>query len=828
MDINSMVNNLNHIIAHTNHNKESETLLEHSKLTLYYFQKLNKEKGIGQILEKIIENLRCADEKLDASSIQLIKDMFGNAIYLHDIGKINTAFQKERMQNPYYKNEKTSNTQHSIFSSIIYIDCFSKKIERVEKRVVKYYLYNILYSFAYQISRHHLHLKNTNDFLEKLESALKTGRANIKEYQSNSLDPTKFGTDNEWNRRKKVYRKWKMDQTEFYILNKLLYSMIVACDYYATYHYHTQEEVDLGNIENIDQVIKIYQNYKVYQSIERYNKMGEADSEINRLRCEIFNEAEQNLKKNINSNIFYLEAPTGSGKTNISINLALNIVKSSPQINIVFYIFPFNTLVEQTNKTFYDIFQNQIRYSVVNSITSIMTNREKNIDNEEKIDYEKSYLDRQFLHYPFVITSHINFFDYLFGCGREVNFPLVHLCNSVVILDEIQSYRNKIWKEIIVFLEKYAQLLNIKIIIMSATLPKLDELLDDKKTKNNCVSLIKNRDKYFENHVFKKRVHLNFEMLNLSDIKPEDIRDKIKQVINERKTHCKILVEFIRKDTARDFYNLIKNDFEGFDIFELSGDDNKFFRDEVIEKIKSGSNMIVVATQVIEAGVDIDMDIGFKDISLLDCEEQFLGRINRSCKKTDSVAYFFKYDDAYKIYRNDLRRGMDLKSEKVRGYLENKNFREFYETAFKNINEIKSELNPENNILTILDEAMELEFESVKNKMKLIEQKTFQLFIPYDNEKYDGKKLWQEYKTLYDDNEMAYAEKQVNLSIFNEKMSFFTFNIIAYDTQTLPYFKEQCGSYYYVENEFEDGGFLVENGKFNRKKYQQRERGIFL
>ncbi len=52
-------------------------------------------------------------------------------------------------------------------------------------------------------------------------------------------------------------------------------------------------------------------------------------------------------------------------------------------------------------------------------------------------------------------------------------------------------------------------------------------------------------------------------------------------------------------------------------------------------------DVIVVATQVIEAGVDIDMDIGFKDISTLDSEEQFLGRINRSCSRTDCWAYFF-------------------------------------------------------------------------------------------------------------------------------------------------------------------------------------------
>ena len=49
-----------------------------------------------------------------------------------------------------------------------------------------------------------------------------------------------------------------------------------------------------------------------------------------------------------------------------------------------------------------------------------------------------------------------------------------------------------------------------------------------------------------------------------------------------------------------------------------------------------------MATQVVEAGIDIDMDIGYKDISKLDSEEQFIGRINRNFKRK-GVVLFFRY-----------------------------------------------------------------------------------------------------------------------------------------------------------------------------------------
>ena len=92
-------------------------------------------------------------------------------------------------------------------------------------------------------------------------------------------------------------------------------------------------------------------------------------------------------------------------------------------------------------------------------------------------------------------------------------------------------------------------------------------------------------------------------------------------------------------------------------------------------------NVNFLATQVIEAGVDIDMDIGYKDISRLDSEEQFMGRINRSGKK-EGVVYFFNMDDASVIYKNDVRIEKDktLENEEIRQLLLLKNFPEFYET----------------------------------------------------------------------------------------------------------------------------------------------------
>ena len=116
-------------------------------------------------------------------------------------------------------------------------------------------------------------------------------------------------------------------------------------------------------------------------------------------------------------------------------------------------------------------------------------------------------------------------------------------------------------------------------------------------------------------------------------------------------------------------------------MFLMTGDSSIQERKDLIEKIKGLSSVILVATQVIEAGVDIDMDIGFKDISRLDSEEQFMGRINRSGKK-DGVVYFFNLDEAKSIYKEDVRvdERVTLMVPEIRTFLETKNFSAFYES----------------------------------------------------------------------------------------------------------------------------------------------------
>jgi CRISPR-associated endonuclease/helicase Cas3 len=844
-DMDKFIPNNEDIYAHLKEDRNrkddiKERLKEHSDLAYSYFLKLCEEKKLNGVF-KNLENVFFGKDEYDG--IKLWEEMVCNAIYMHDLGKINSGFQYRKMRNEKYENKPTEDSKHSMLSACIYFDYFFKKIRKFignieENKNLCSTLLTFLFLNSYIISRHHSSFDDLYEFGEKFQESYKKYRNNKIIYEDYNVDF--FATENHVKAVFKLCGDFlkNYDKSQpwncmnIYIYTKFVYSLLVASDFYSTSEFINGNEIKkFGTIKDVDRFYDIYKENKNYKSIRRYEKCinGEGikpykDGDINELRSSMFLEAEKNLENHLNENIFYLEAPTGSGKTNTSINLAFKMLKNNSNLNKIFYIFPFNTLVEQTKKSLNDIFkgnkdiQNDI--TVVNSITPI-----KLIDEEEdnklhlkgslkqEINYERAVLDRQFLHYPIVLTTHVGFFSHLFGNEREEVFPLVHLANSVVILDEIQSYRNDIWKEIILFLKKYTEILNIKIIIMSATLPKLDKLTD---TKEEFVSLIENKDKYFKNPLFKNRVKPDYSLLNVS----ENLWDRLKEKLIEvaKSTDKNIAIEFITKKSAEKFYDELYHNKElsGKKILLLTGDNNKFERNEIIKDVNDENNIILVSTQIIEAGLDVDMYAGFKDISILDSEEQFMGRINRSCLKKMAVVYFFDLDKASTVYKKDYRKdsSVTLKQGYIRDILENKDFDKFYEIIMRRIEENLNRENPDN-IKNFRESIIELNYRIISKRMELIsdDMKEYTVFINREvnlekKGKLIGREVWQEYKKVLMDKNIGYAEKKVKLSEVMEKMSYFIYKVRSLNVS----YNDLIGEIFYLE----DGEKYFEDGKFKR------------
>lgn len=839
--------------AHTKENGEKgmierESLESHIDLTSHYFEMIWREKGISEVLERFVNQI-CTG--ISNEAVHFLKEMITGIPLFHDVGKINPEFQNRTMKNMCVEDHQEFacvGSRHSLISSVLYIDYFLEELKNTDiGRKDRKFLRTMIFYHAYLIGKHHSDPGEFEDFLNVLEEG--QGVSIMKVFQEKKYDAyqrefslTKEKTKDiiETIRRAMESEREKEENIAWYTYEKLMYSLLVASDYYATAEFMTGMQIaQSGDLDEIERWMDIYENTELMKRIRNYqkeeypkdNKLLEEEKNINVLRSEMFLDAEKVLKQHVDETMFYLEAPTGSGKSNTAINLSFQLMQSDRRLRKLYYIYPFNTLVEQNVKSLEKVFGNHPdifeSIAVINSLTPIkMTEKGKRreAESEQSGYYQKALLDRQFLNYPMIVSTHVSLFDTLFGDTKESLFGFHQLVNSVVVLDEIQSYKNTLWGEIICFLKEISHLLNMKIIIMSATLPDLDLLSE---YTYPAVKLMENTGKYFSNACFKNRVQISYELLN-----SENVEEKLfKHVVKKSAEGKKILVEFINKDSAYSFFEkLAMYKPLACEVELMTGDDSLLERSRILDKIERAQNgIILVATQVIEAGVDIDMDIGYKNISKLDSEEQFLGRINRSCMK-EGIVYFFKLDDGKKIYGEDVRieKEYTLSNPEMQELLVQKDYYTYYKNILGILKKNYNDQVGERGLNTFFKDMVgKLKYPQVRERMQLISEDRWSMsvflarrLVSIDGNVIDGSAVWDEYKQLLNNFQMNYSEKRVKLSVVKSKMNHFIYQIkrnpdLIYD--------DKIGEIIYIEN----GEKYFDKGKLNRKKIQG-EIGAFV
>lgn len=838
----NLVKNINRYKAHKKSKDNEivyETLLAHTELTNKYFVKFWQSKNSDEIFDRFCnvfwqkENI---DNELKNKAKDLLKEIIMAIPIFHDMGKVNPNFQLMKLKvNDFKENKAYVNTHHSFLSSMFYMDYCRKLVydEKNEDEIVNLLAEFILYN-GYIIARHHSELGSLTEFTKLINLDDDTYFSKLKQIINNEgtysvkIDFIESDIDDMFRNLNKVDKDAEKVGRSIYlsIYIRWLYSLLVASDYYATSEFMNDTDFsEVSDLDNIGYWNKFYEETSLLKSIRKYQKTKYplADEELNTikdiniLRSEIFCEVEEKIKANADENIFYLEAPTGSGKSNTAINASFKLMQHDDRLQKIFYIYPFNTLVEQNLETLEKIFaDNEVikqNIAVINSITPIKVSEKDLNNNEEKDVYQKALLDRQFLNYPMILSTHVSLFNIIFGNRQSDVFAFYQLANSVIVLDEIQSYKNKIWAEIICYLKELAKMFNIKIIIMSATLPDLDIL---SRFQAQAVNLLENPSRFFAVDCFKNRVKLNYDLLKVDK---DNILDELKTHLKQYlKSDKKILIEFIKKKTAHDFWvDLQENeDFKDVQIEYLSGDDSIAERKRILDKVKKATDTIIlVSTQVIEAGVDIDMDIGYKNISKLDGEEQFLGRINRSCKK-EGIAYFFEVDEASDIYKDDVRlsESIVLKDVNMQKILELKLFDEYYKKVLETTMGKYSYHFDE-----FIKDISDLNYESISTHMKLIDdtQDMVQIYIIrtlcVDGEVLDGKQIWDNYVDLWENGRktMSYAEWKIKLSIITSKMNNFIYQVSKHNLH-IGQFYEQMGNIICLD----DGDKYFTKDKFNR------------
>ena len=462
--------------------------------------------------------------------------------------------------------------------------------------------------------------------------------------------------------------------------------------------------------------------------------------------------------------LFTLTAPTGYGKTLTALNFALKFNK--PRI---IYALPFTSIIDQT----YDI----VAKIYKNSDILVSKAHHKTTIGEENLTKEDRYSKIKFLMESFSgeinVTTLYQLIFALFGNKNKDNVKFNQLKNSVVIIDEAQAIPYNFRKDFILLCEIISQRLGTIFIFMSATMPVI---------KSENFKEISNLD------YFSKQDRYVIKWLDIGG--EDELLEKICETASDKNTL--VVVNTIKK--AQGLFAKLRDKFSCFCLNGYMYDDHKRAAIEAvrcaIDKSKVdplASKILLISTQSIEAGVDLDFDIGFREVSPISSIIQTAGRVNRHFGATRGELYVFPeiskftnliYGDLYKVsgaILSDLKQKEVQESEileisnlyfqKISNQLENLHIKsEIEKLEFENINQKIEDIMNDNYKQTIIIEPKE-------NFIKDFEVKIFEIKNS-PNEKFTIRDLFKNHirklsqfsinVTLKDMNKLMPNLKQIN------------------------------------------------------------------
>ena len=588
------------------------------------------------------------------------KNIIYNFICFHDIGKLSFNFQINRLNK---NNLSIKKEQKNILNNI----CLDKYVDKLDVNhsfsgalifISKYFdLFSenklFILVLAYSIYSHHTYLKdllledgfiyshfNRNEEYNTLYCLLLfLDIAHYNQFSKGTFDISVFQEmQNEG-----VCSKNSQDSSFSFFYN-YIYSLLISADVLASRGYKKSlSDVKRDNFDNrIDddlkhKMIKSFYNVDYNQELSHVQYGGNIKEmdDINLLRRNMLLEASDNLLNHLDNHIFFLNIPTGGGKTNTSMKLALDLIDNS-SVNRIIYAMPFINIIEQN----YNVIKDNFNLSEdCGDIRKIYSATETIFDEEDDEFKSKIILQDSFFNYPVICTTFSTFFDGFINNKKRYKYKISALANSVVILDEIQSLPLVNWNSLYFLITEMAEKYNIYFIIMSATLPHFDKLKLDYNNNfshSSAIPLIINPEHYFNHFIF-DRTEIENDIVELSINDELAIKDYLLNKIikpNFEDGYTKGLIVLNTINSSKLIYDLLHECSNEFDIDLLNSSLLSNVKQEIIYKINNmggnNSGYILVSTQSIEAGVDVSFDFVIRDFSILDSIEQVRGRCNRS------------------------------------------------------------------------------------------------------------------------------------------------------------------------------------------------------
>jgi CRISPR-associated endonuclease/helicase Cas3 len=721
----------------------------------------------------------------------ILKDISYLIGVTHDFGKSTSYFQDYLQEEDEIKQIKLKNnpeTHHGFISALFTYYVIKEYLSGKNLLDEKYYQYLPVISFLV-IKKHHGNLNNALDevidFDQKNEEIFikQINSINFREinfiyeklflkinfkydcnlFKRNILDSEAIYIYHKLDRYEKNYIRdlshreknviSNLDEEDtffYYFITLLLYSLLLDAD-----------KSDAANLKEVGR-ININENIVDDYIKQKFGDIKGKENKINIIRNSIYHEVIANLNDlNLDKDkIFSLNVPTGTGKTLTSLSFALKLRKKIEQdkgyIARIIYSLPFLSIIDQNFSVFEDVFKLflkgrdpssdlLLKHHHLSELFYTTTNDGKEeFENISQKDISKDILLIEGWNSEIIVTTFIQFFYSLISNRNKAIRKFHNIVNSIVILDEVQAIPYRYWLLLNKMMHFLAENFNIYFILLTATQP----LLFDEE-KKEIKSLIKDKTKYF-NALNRVELTLNLESLCLDDFKKILEKDVIKNPTKD------FLIVLNTINSSQEIYKFVKDlKLEYTKYYYLSANIIPKVRLERIEdsKKETRERKIIISTQLIEAGVDLDVDIVYRDFAPLDSINQVAGRCNRNynfkkglvkiftLKEEEKKREYYKYIyDSFIISKT--KDTLDTFKKMGNNKIEEKDFLSLNNFYFDKVCRGKAD----DDSKEILEEVIKLNFEEL-SKFELIEDhyRKVDIFVEVDKE---AQRVYKKYREL--------------------------------------------------------------------------------
>ncbi|HNR67767.1 MAG TPA: CRISPR-associated helicase Cas3' [bacterium] len=345
------------------------------------------------------------------------------------------------------------------------------------------------------------------------------------------------------------------------------------------------------------------------------------------MREEIYSHLSKQAEQiNLAQHLFTLTAPTGSAKTlavlNFTFKLRQRIHKEKGFCPRIIYALPFTSIIDQNYKIIEEILQTNPEYQSDCSailikhhhLASIQYYSEKNKRSDLSLDQALMLIESW--DSEIVVTTFFQLFHSLI-CNENRAMKKFHrIAGSIIILDEIQNVPLEYWPLIRNVLKNMAEIYHCYIIMMTATQPLIFP-------KAETIELAPHPSKTF---LKLDRIHGEY----FADLLPIDQFWETYFGEIEKAPSVAIICNTIH--SSLELYKTLPSSWKG-ESFYLSTNLLPIHRtaaiDRIRKKLENKSPIILISTQIIEAGVDLDFAWVIRDMAPIDSLIQSSGRTNR-------------------------------------------------------------------------------------------------------------------------------------------------------------------------------------------------------